>query len=140
MDTGAAEPLFEFESSDSLEQLSVGIAATFAVGGGVGLLALQFGGWRGLFAVLVVCVLLVGGLRTKISILPTRVLVTRKWFFVPYVRYEAESIEDVYYGGDYGLDEGAIGVVVEMGGRKIHFGTSKNMRYLHDALRLYCCK
>ena len=105
------------------------------VGGGViAVLALDLGGWRALAVIALACLAVVLGLRSRISVYSGRVVVQRTWFSVPYRTYEAPTLDDVSYGGDWGLEEGAMGVVVSMGGREVHLGTSKNMRFLHDEL------
>ena len=128
-----APPLFEFESGDSLARFSVWMVPV-AGGGAASAIAWNLGGIRVLAAMAVVCILLVLGLRSSISVRSEQVTVTRKWFFIPYKTYRAPSIEDVSYGGDYGLEEGAVGVVVRMGGKEVHLGTAKNMRFLYEAL------
>jgi hypothetical protein len=105
-----------------------------AGGGILALLFWQFGGVLAIAVATLFPVLLVAGLRASIAVYPSRVEIVRKWFFVPYRRYTGRSIEDVSFGGDYGLDDGAIGVVVRLDGREVHLGTSKNMHYLHEAL------
>ncbi|WP_284620763.1 hypothetical protein [Aquabacterium humicola] len=125
--------LFEFESRDSLAQFSVWLLPV--VGGGtLSILLWQFGGLPAVIATALVCISLVAGLRASIAVYPNRVEIVRKWFFLPYKKYSGQLIEDVSYGGDWGLDEGAIGVVVRLDGRDIHIGTAKNMHYLHDAI------
>src|SRR4051812_31239622 len=125
MKSPAPPPLFEFESSDSLAQFMVWIVPV-AGGGAVSAVAWNLGGFKAVFAIVVACVVLVLGLRSAISVYPGQVRVVRKWFFLPYKTYSAPSIEDISFGGDYGLEEGAIGVVVRMGGKDVHLGTSKN--------------
>lgn len=128
-----AAPTFQFESSDSLAQFSVWLFP-FAGGGVLSIFLWQFGGWTALAGVMAACLFLIVGLRSSISVYPDRVKITRKWFFLPYRTYTASSIDAVSFGGDYGLEEGAICVVVEMAGREIALGTSKNMRYIYDSL------
>lgn len=133
MKTLGPQPLFEFESADALAQFLVWM--TPLVGGGViAAISLDLAGWRALAVIAMVCLAIALGLRSRISVYSGRVVVQRTWFFLSYRTYEAAAIDDVSYGGDWGLEEGAIGVVVSMGGREIHLGTSKNMRFLHDEL------
>lgn len=133
MKPSASPPLFQFESADALARVLV--LFTPLVGGGVvAVLALDFGGWRAIAGVAFACLIVASGLRSKISVSSDQVIIQRKWFFIPYRTYEAGAIEDVSYGGDWGMEEGAVGVVVSMGGREVHLGTPKTMRYLHEAL------
>lgn len=125
--------LFEFESSDSLAQFLVWMAP-LAGGGTIAVIGFDVGGMKAIAAVVAACLLLVVGLRSSITVHLECVVIKRKWFFIPYIKHTASCIEEVSFGGDYGLDEGAIGVVVTMGGREFHLGTSKNMHYLHEAL------
>jgi len=126
-------PFFQFESPDSLAQFSVWMIPT-AGGGIVSIFAWDWGGWKIAAAVALVFLLLIIGLRTSITVRADQVKVVRKWFFVPYRTYTSPWIEDVSFGGDWGLDDGAIGVVVRMNGQDIHIGTAKNMHYLYESL------
>jgi hypothetical protein len=132
-------PVFEFESSDSLAQFSIWILPA-AGGGAVSVIAWAAGGWWMVAGVFALCAVLVAGLRSSISVGPGRVTITRKWFRIPYRRFTAAAIENVFFGGDYGLEEGAMGVVVRIEGRDIHLGTSRNMHFLYDALQVYVRK
>ena len=124
---------FEFESADSLAQFSVWILPI--AGGGILIeLAREFLGWWAVLLVIAICASLVAGLRSSIAVCPGQVTVVRKWFFIPYKKYSAEFIEDISFGGDYGLEEGAMCVVVRMGGKEVHIGNSKNMHFLHETL------
>ncbi len=125
--------LYTFESADSLAQFGVWIVP---VGGGgiVGLLTFWYGGWWGAFALAAIGLALIVGLRASITVTDTEAVIVKKWYFVPYRTYRAAVIDDVWFGGDWGLEEGAMGVVVKLAGREVHIGTSKNMHQLHDAL------
>lgn len=125
--------LLSFESSDSLAQFTVWIVPV-AGGGLVSLLTFDFAGWLGVLACILIVVALVVGLRSSISVTDTEVVLVKKWFFVPYRTYRAPFIDDVWFGGDYGLEDGAMGVVVKLGVNEVHIGTSKNMCQLHAAL------
>jgi hypothetical protein len=74
------------------------------------------------------------GLRASIVVRPSRVVITRKWFFIPYWRRTGRVIEDVWFGGDWGEPEGASGVVVKLKGKEIHIGSPKTMHYLYFSL------
>jgi hypothetical protein len=130
------DDVFEFESSDSLAQFAVLLSLLY---GGVIFAFFRFGwvGWKGLAVFVAVCFILIAGVRSSIAVQRDRVVIKRKWFFIPYRTYSAPYIEYVCFGGDYGFDEGAAGVVVTMGGRDFHLGNSKNMRFLHDALYVF---
>jgi hypothetical protein len=126
-------PLFQFESADSLAQFSIWMIP--AAGGGiVSTIAWNWGGWNLVAVLVLVCLPLILGLRSSITVNADQVKVVRKWFFVPYRSYTAPCIEDVSFGGDWGLDEGAMGVVIRLKGQEIHLGTSKNMHYLYESL------
>ena len=74
-------------------------------------------------------------LRFSIVVDPGSVVISRKWFGIPYSKHSGIGIEDVFYGGDYGDAEGATGVnVVLEGGREFHIGCSRLMHELYDAL------
>lgn len=124
---------FQSESADSLAQFSVWMIP--AAGGGiVSIFAWDWGGWKLAAGVVLAFLLLIIGLRSSITVRLDQVTVARKWFFIPYRTYTASCIEDVSFGGDWGLDEGAMGVVVRMNGQDIHIGNSKNMYYLYESL------
>lgn len=126
-------PLFAFESRDALAQFVVGLAP-FLAGGVIVAIAFDFGGVRAIVAAVLAAAAAVVGLRSSISVTEDEVTLVRKWFFVPYWSCKATEIQDVWYGGDWGGSEGAMGVVVKLGGKEVHIGTSKNMHELHNAL------
>src|SRR5262249_8292034 len=74
------------------------------------------------------------GLRNSIVVTPSLVVITRSWFFIPYWRYTGRAIQDVWYGGDWGLPEGACGVVVKLDGQEVHIGSAKTMHHLYASL------
>lgn len=133
------EPLFEFESSDALARFMTWVAPIMAIPVVLPILS-EFGvlTWR---VALIGCVVLTSlvlviaaGLRSRIVIYSDRVFVQRKWFSISYQTVEGSRIDHVVYGGDWGDDYGAVGVVVDLDGKDVHIGNSKNMHFLHDAL------
>jgi hypothetical protein len=92
------------------------------------------GGWKGTLAVMALFSAIAIGLRSSIVVTEGCTVITRRWFFIPYWRRSAPGIDDVWFGGDWGDEDGAMGVVVEMRGKEIHLGSSKTMRQLHAAL------
>jgi hypothetical protein len=86
----------------------------------------------GIFALAVVVI--IAGLRASIVIRPSRVVIVRKCFFIPYWRHSGRTIENVQFSGDWGDPEGALGVVVNLDGREIHIGSGKTMHHLYSAL------
>lgn len=125
--------LFAFESGDSLAQFNVWIVPV-AGGGVVAGLLFQYGEWPAVLACFLACSALVLGLRASIDVTMSEVIIVRRWFFLSCKTHRAAEIEDVWFGGDYGLEEGAIGVAVQLAGKEVHIGTRKNKRQLHDAL------
>lgn len=122
-------PLFKFSGPDGLTMLSGWIwLAIFLVPLFIGLPLVAFA------TVLAGGAVFVLGLRSAIVVRPGKVSITKKWFFIPYRCYEAEKIDDVWYSGDWGLDDGAIGVVVQLGKKEIHIGSRSTMHGLFDAL------
>lgn len=103
-------------------------------GGVIFAIFLGLGGWLAAVGVIVAAPILALGLRSSIRVSQEEVQIVRKWFFIPYWRYRAAEIQDVWYGGDWGDPEGAMGVVVKLGSNEVHIGTSKNMHELHNAL------
>ena len=83
-----------------------------------------------IFAALAVAI----GLRNSIIVTPSLVVITRSWFFIPYWRYTGRAIEDVWFDGDWGLPEGAGGVVVKLDGQEVHIGSCKTMHHLYESL------
>lgn len=133
MNTRPAQPLFEFQSSDSIAQWCVWVVP-LAGGGAFSLIAWDLAGLHVLAAIAVGSIILVAGLRSHICVSTSQVTITRKWFALPYKTYMAQSVEYVSYGGNYGLEEGAIGVVVQLGGRSVHIGNSRNTHFLYKSL------
>ena len=74
------------------------------------------------------------GFRGKIIAKTQSIHITKKWFFIPYKTYRGKELEDVYFSGDWGLEEGACSVMVDMNGKEIHLGSKKTMNELYDAL------
>jgi len=125
---------FRFTGQDSLSQLMVWLLIL-----GFGCLPLpvvvwHFGGMRAAVVSILVALAVLIGLRATIVVTSSRVVVTRSWFFIQYWRYSGRAIEDVWFGGDWGLPEGASGVVVKLNGKEIHMGSRKTMHHLHASL------
>lgn len=81
------------------------------------------------------------GFRVSIKVRPSKVVIARTWYFIPYRIYRDEKIKDVFYGGDWGLPEGAGGiVVVKMGDRDVCVGNHWDMHSLHDSLQKWVRK
>jgi hypothetical protein len=130
-------PLYAFESRDALARFSGWIPSLVAGGIGgflAGRLLSVAGAWAGMGLGMLVGAVLVAGLKASITVTADDVVIVKKCFFVPYKTYRAREIDDVWFGGDWGLEEGAIGVVVQLGTEEVHIGTGRNMRELHDAL------
>jgi hypothetical protein len=125
--------LFEFESSDSIAQFCIWIIPF--VGGGLIMLPFSIWGYIGIIITLIVVLVIVIGLRASIVIHEGKVVVRKTCFFITYKYYEADCVEDIWFGGDWGFEEGAMGVVVTLNGKDVHIGTSKNMRYLFDNIK-----
>ncbi|MBL0727099.1 hypothetical protein [Piscinibacter sp. HJYY11] len=126
---------YAFESSDSLAQftgwLLHGHLLLFA------LVPFSIWGWASVPAWLLLGALHIAGLRASITVTDAEVVIMKKWFFIPYSRHRAPVIADVWYGGDWGLEEGAICLVVKLGDKEVTIGTSKNMRDLYVDLLPY---
>lgn len=124
---------YYFESSDSMAQFAVWLPLLFF---GVPLMFIVFE-FVTIFQFLCVSLLIiltVIGLRASIKVSSDQVSIEKKWFFVTYKRYDSTTLDDVWFGGDWGLPEGASCVVVKLGLKEITLGTSKNMKQLHDEL------
>ena len=126
-------PLYHFESSDSLARFSAWILPLCG-GGIITIMLWTFGGVIAIIGAAIAVVLAVIGLRASISVRNSEVIIEKKWFFILYRKYVAPEIEDVWFGGDWGLEDGAMGVVVQLANQEVHIGTSKNMKELYDAL------
>jgi|GEM_PF-2481291 len=130
-------PLYAFESRDALAQSGGWILPLVAacIGGFlVGRFLSVAGGWVVMGLGMLAGAVLVAGLKASITVTADDVVIVKRCFFVPYTTWRAREIDDVWFGGDWGLEEGAIGVVVQLGGEEVHLGTGRNMRELHDAL------
>lgn len=75
------------------------------------------------------------GMRFTITVTSGTVRVTKKWLFIPYWSARSSQIHDVWYGGDWGLPDGALGVVVDLDRTEVHVGSSRTMKALFNALR-----
>jgi hypothetical protein len=126
-------PLFAFESRDALAQFIVFLAPLLG-GGMIIMIVFDFGGIRAALVAAVIAAVLGVGLRSSILVTSDEVKIVRKWFFVPYWIHTGAEIQDVWYGGDWGMPKGAMGVVVKLEDKEVHIGTSKNMHDLHNTL------
>ena len=127
-------PILNFSGSDSIARF---YAWLVILGGGAIPIPYYLYLYGNLKFLLVVCIAFIAvllGLRYSIVVTRSRVVITRRWFSIPYRRYRAPVVEDVYFGGDFGLAEGAFGVIVKMGDKEVHIGSSRTMYVLHDAL------
>lgn len=79
--------------------------------------------------------MLIPGLRSSIPVGDAETVIAKRWFFLPYYWCRGPYIEDVWYGGDWGFEDDAMGVVVKLGGKEVHLGSSDSMRHLHESLR-----
>jgi hypothetical protein len=98
------------------------------------IVAWNAGGVAGVAIFVVAACTVIIGLRASIVVRPSRVVITRKWFFIPYWRNTGRVIEDVWFGGDWGEPEGASGVVVKLNGKEIHIGSRRTMDQLYFSL------
>jgi hypothetical protein len=128
---------FRFTGRDSLAQFTVSFVA---LGGGA--LPLPFliwfecstsAAWIWVLATAGVAI----GLRNRVVLAAHQVTVTRLWCFVPYRRHMGRTIEDVFWGGDWGLEEGAMGVVVVLDGKELHVGSRATAQLLYCAFKEY---
>ncbi len=87
--------------------------------------------------VLAAAILLGLGLQRSISVDHRGVRVTLWVYFIPYRTYSAESIESVWYGGDWGEREGASCITVDFAGRSVHLGSGKSMDQLYKDLQAF---
>ena len=125
---------FAFSAQDSLAQFMVWLLVLGAGTLPLPLIAWWFGGTAAAIASILTALAVLIGLRTSIVVTPSQVVITRRWFFIPYWRYTGPAIEDAWFGGDWGEAEGASGVVVQLNGKEIHIGSRKTMHHLHASL------
>lgn len=135
-----SEATFQFSGQDSLAQFAVWLLILGAGCLPLPLLIWQFGGKVAAAASVAIALAVLIGLRSSIVVSSSGVVITKKWFWVPYRRYTAKSIEDVWFGGDWGEPDGASGVVVRINGKEVHIGSRKSMHHLHTALVPLCAK
>lgn len=74
------------------------------------------------------------GFRSTVVVTESRTTITKQWFGIPYWQWSAPVIDDVWFGGDWGEEDGALGVVVQLGKSEVHIGSRRTMRELHAAL------
>jgi hypothetical protein len=130
---GAGETI-AFSGPDAGARLQAGILFLGAGALPLPVLIYPLAGWYGVAVSAVFAVLVVAGLRAEILVSPGEVVITRRWLFVPYRRHRAPGIDDVWYGGDWGEPEGALGVVVRLGRKEVHLGSPGTMHALYRAL------
>ena len=125
---------FKFSGRDSMAQFMAWMVILQSPILCLPLAAWRDGGLLGVAASIVAMLAIIGGLRASIVIEPSRVVIVRKCFFIPYWRHTGRAIKGVWFSGDWGDPEGALGVVVDLDGRQIHIGSGKTMHYLYSAL------
>jgi len=129
---GRARATFKFSGRDSIAQFIAWMVTVTPVPW-LPVVAWNAGGAAGV-AIIALALAIIIGLRASVVVRPSRVVITRKWFFIPYWRYTGRVIEDVWYGGDWGEPEGAFGVCVQLNGKEIHIGSRRTMDYLYFSL------
>jgi hypothetical protein len=135
--TAAADPgspngtepiLYEFSGRNSLAQFTVWLIPIHAVMAGLAPFK-----WRcGLFPA--VCLVIIVGLRASIVVKPSRVIITKKWFFIPYWRFTAAEIEDLWSEGEWAREGDSMGIIVQLGRREVSLGSAKTVNQLLRAL------
>jgi hypothetical protein len=131
---------FQFTGRDSLSQFLVVFVLTLGAGGfSVPLLFWDFGANMAALGSVAFALVLAAGLRSSIVISDHVVTITRLWFFVPYWKYTGKVIEDIWFGGDWGMDDDAMGIVIKIDGQEVHMGSRKTMHFLFDALQPFPC-
>jgi hypothetical protein len=124
---------FSFSGRDSMAQL-MGLMIMLAPVPWLPFAVSHAGGVAGVAIFVAAVLAVISGLQASIVVRPSTVLITRKWFFIPYWRYSGRRIEDVRFGGDWGEPEGASGVVVKLDGKEIHIGSRRTMHHLYVSL------
>src|SRR5262245_21759655 len=104
------EATFRFSGRDSMAQFTAFVVVVQCAG--LVLLPTQWipipGGATGIGILTLAVVVIIAGLRASIVVRPSRVVIFRKWLFIPYWRHAGRAIEGVWFGGDWGDPEGAI--------------------------------
>lgn len=130
--------LYRFDGSDSLARFGVFVILTGAGAGPIVFVLFNFvfkTDWITTIAwVLGISTVIFVGLRSSIVVTNQRTTITKKWLFIPYWRCSAAEIEDVWYGGDWGDDTDALGIVVKLGKKEVDIGSRKTMHELYRAL------
>jgi len=126
--------LFAFSERDSAAQFMFFVIASGAGGLFIPLYVWELCGAPAGVAYIVFALAVLLGLRDSIEVTPSKTVFTRKWLFIPYRRYSAPFINDLWYDSDCGDAEGASGVVVKLGSREIYIGSAKTMRHLFRSL------
>ena len=133
----SARETFRFTGRDSLAQLHVVFVVLFG-GGCPSILMILWGYGATLMLVLIPLSLTIAvGLRSSIVVSDCGVTISRLWFFIPFWKHTGKSIEDVWFGGNWGLDDDAMGVVLKVDGKELHIGSRQTMHFLYDALNPY---
>ena len=127
------EPLYEFRGADFLAQC-IAVASPLVGAGFIAPGLYGWLGWGGSLGVLMALLALAVGLSAEIVVTVDETAIVKRWFGLPYRRYCAPFISRVEYGGDWGLPNGATGVVVHVGDRKVHIGAPWSMRQIHCGL------
>ena len=127
----ATPAAFAFDGQDALAQFLV-LACCIVGGGIVSMLLWAHPTLASVVITTALVLLLVPGFTASIEVGPGAVTITKRWYSFRWCRVRGTRIDSVAYGANWGLPEGAIGVAVEVAGRKVHIGSGKTMRQLHE--------
>lgn len=125
-----AGPDFEFDGPDALNRVVGGFVVGIVAGQAI-LLGVPAAWWVPLAGIGAIAV---AGLRAGVSVTHDRIVVTKSCWRWVYARYAATHVRDVTYGGDWGLTEGSLGVVVDLGDVEVHVGSPGTQAALYEAL------
>src|SRR5690606_38899438 len=100
-----------------------GTALIWILGGGV-FLPLPIWLWPswGILGVILSTLLLavfISGFGVSINVERETAVISKTWFRIPYRTYRAKGIDQISYNGDWGDEDGATGVCVELGGKEV---------------------
>jgi hypothetical protein len=123
---------FQFSGFDALPCFTIVIAGIFSIP-----LIPWIVAWAGLLPsayLFAAAAILAAGMRVSVTVSQDSVCVKKKWLVVPYRIYRAREIHDIWYAGDWGLEDNADCVVLQLGDAEVNVGSSRSMKHLHDKL------
>lgn len=126
-------PLFHNKSRDYLAQFSLGMFFLYASGLVLPGIFVFIGLKASLLTVIIVAIMVLG-LKSELTIYKYKVVIYKSCYGIPYRRYKASHIEEIWGGGDWGDFDECLVFVLD--GKEINYGSgdTSQLEALHNKI------